>query len=253
MSPTMKAPLNKTHHDINVAGGGIELSNRESHARLPLPVSPSPSPSAQTHTQARTPHHHNPDDALPLAPDHSYPQGTRFLLVTIGLILSIFITALDSTIISTAIPRITSQFGSIHDIAWYGSSYAITNSAFQSPWGKAYQYFPLKHTFLAAIAVFELGNVVCASARSSRVLILGRIVAGMGGGGVMTGCFIMIALTAGPKYRAAYMGVAGVTFGCASVVGPLMGGALTDGPGWRWCFWYGRKIYHASELLHLID
>lgn len=175
-----------------------------------------------------------PDNAVPVP---HYPRGVRLLLITIGLVLSIFLSALDSTIIATAIPSITTEFGSISNIAWYGSSYIITNAAFQSCWGKAYNYFPLKTTFLLAILVFEAGNVICALAPSSEVLIFGRIIAGCGGGGIMTGAFIIIALTAGPEHRAAYMGVLGVTFGCASVVGPLMGGALTDGPGWRFCFW----------------
>jgi MFS family permease len=178
-----------------------------------------------------------------------YPRGIRLVLITVGLVLSIFLAALDSTIIATAIPSITTQFGSISNIAWYGSSYSITNTAIQSAWGKAYQFFDLKAVFLCAIAVFEVGNVICATAPSSEVLILGRIVAGIGGGGVMTGAFIIIAMTAGPDHRATYMGVLGVTFGCASVVGPLMGGALTDGPGWRWCFWYATSIMNMGLRL----
>jgi MFS family permease len=166
-----------------------------------------------------------------------YPRGVRLIVITAGLMLSIFLTALDSTIISTAIPQITTEFGSISNIAWYGSAYIVTNAAWQPAWGKAYHYFQLRTTFLTAILVFEIGNVICATAPNSELLIFGRIVAGMGGGGVMTGAFISIALTAGPDRRAAYMGLVGVTFGTSSVIGPLLGGALTDGPGWRWCFW----------------
>ncbi|KAJ4321168.1 hypothetical protein N0V94_003008 [Neodidymelliopsis sp. IMI 364377] len=180
-----------------------------------------------------------PRDAITIP---SHPRGIRLILITAGLILSIFLSALDSTIIATAIPSITTEFGSISNIAWYGSSYIITNAAFQSCWGKAYTYFPLKITFLMSILVFEIGNVICALAPRSELLIFGRTLAGMGGGGIMTGAFIIIALTAGPKYRAAYMGILGVTFGLASVVGPLMGGALTDGPGWRSFFGFASLL-----------
>lgn len=117
------------------------------------------------------------------------------------------------------------------------AAYSITNTAFQSVWGKGYKYFKLKPTYLLAILVFEIGNVIAAAAQSSNAVILGRIVAGIGGGGIMTGSFIIIALTVKPAYRAAYMGVLGVTFGVASVAGPLMGGALVDGLSWRACFW----------------
>lgn len=71
------------------------------------------------------------------SPSEEYPTGLRFVLITVGLILSIFLAALDSSIISTAIPKITDNFGAVQDVGWYGSAYAITNAAFQSCWGKA--------------------------------------------------------------------------------------------------------------------
>jgi MFS transporter, DHA2 family, glioxin efflux transporter len=166
-----------------------------------------------------------------------YPEGIRLLAITIALVLSIFLSALDSTILATAIPKITFQFHSLADVGWYSSAYAISNASFQSTFGKAYRYFPLKRVYLCAVGIFELGNLICALAPNSPAVIIGRIIAGAGGAGIMSGVFIIIAFTAKPKYKAAYFGVLGVTFGCSSVVGPLMGGALADGPGWRYCFW----------------
>jgi MFS family permease len=172
------------------------------------------------------------------SPTPQYPRGFRFIMITTGLILSVFIAALDNTIISTAIPSITTEFNSIANIAWYGSAYIVMQAAWQPVWGKAYHYFPLKTTFLLSILVFEIGNLICALAPNSEILIFGRVVAGLGSGGIFSGAFIAIALTAGPDRRAAYMGLVGLTFGSASVIGPMLGGMLTDGPGWRWCFWY---------------
>jgi MFS family permease len=108
-----------------------------------------------------------------------YPTGFKLIIITVGLVLSIFLSALDSTIIVTAIPSITDEFGTIRNIAWYGSAYQVTNTAFQLTWGKVYTHFSLKRVFLLAIAEFELGNVVCAAAPNSSIVILGRVIAGV--------------------------------------------------------------------------
>lgn len=166
-----------------------------------------------------------------------HPRGIRMVFLTLSLILSLLLAALDGTILATAIPAITTEFGSIANIAWYGTAYSITNGAFKLVWGRAYQSFRIKRVFFLAVVLFETGNVICGAAKSGEILILGRIVAGLGGGGIMTGTFIIISLSVNDQYRAAYMGVVSVTFGIASVAGPLLGGGLTDTVGWRWCFW----------------
>jgi hypothetical protein len=84
-------------------------------------------------------------------PKEEYPTGLRFVLITVGLVLSIFLAALDSSIISTAIPKITDHFGAVQDVGWYGSAYAITNAAFQSCWGKAVSLTHARPCFLDMI------------------------------------------------------------------------------------------------------
>ena len=77
------------------------------------------------------------NEASSRQPTEQYPAGFRFVILTIGLILSIFLAALDSSILATAIPRITDQFGTVKDVGWYSTAYWIANAAFQSTWGRA--------------------------------------------------------------------------------------------------------------------
>ncbi|RAO67059.1 uncharacterized protein BHQ10_003071 [Talaromyces amestolkiae] len=183
------------------------------------------------------------EEPTPANQNEASVTGIKFILLTLSIIFTIFLSALDSTIISTAIPSITAEFGNLNDVVWYSSAYSLTNTAFLSSWGKAYKYFPLKTSFLLAGVVFEIGNVICATATSSTAIVVGRAISGMGGAGIMSGAFIIIAVTAKPQYRAAYMGIVGVTFGCSGVVGPLLGGVLTDKASWRWCFWISLPIW----------
>jgi len=135
------------------------------------------------------------------------------------------------------IPRITDNFHALNDVGWYASSYLLTTCAFQLLFGKFYTFFSIKWVFLTAIAVFELGSLICGVAPSSIALIVGRAIAGVGSAGIFSGGLIIIAYSVPLAKRPIYTGLVGAMYGVASVAGPLMGGAFTDHLTWRWCFY----------------
>lgn len=148
-----------------------------------------------------------------------------------------FLVALDRTIIATAIPKITDDFHSLGDIGWYASAYLLTACSFQLLTGRIYTFYNPKWVFLINIAIFEIGSIICGAAPNSTAFIVGRAVAGLGSSGMFSGVIILMVHTVPLHKRPAYTGVFGMVFGVASVIGPLLGGAFTDGPSWRWCFW----------------
>jgi MFS family permease len=129
----------------------------------------------------------------------------------------------------------------------------MTNGGFQSSWGKAYKYFPLKTSFLMSIFVFEIGSLICAVAPNSTTLIVGRAINGLGAAGIGTGAYTIIAFIAEPQKRAMFTGTIGISYGIASVAGPLIGGVFADKVSWRWCFCINLPIGGLSALIILLS
>jgi len=115
----------------------------------------------------------------PINTTEEHPKGLRLAFIIVALVMAMFLVALDMTIVATAIPRITDDFHSLDQVGWYGAGFFLTVAAFQSAWGKAYKFFPLKMAFIISFAIFEFGSLLCGVARNSAMLIVGRAIAGI--------------------------------------------------------------------------
>ncbi|KAF1960439.1 efflux pump protein, partial [Byssothecium circinans] len=165
-----------------------------------------------------------------------YVTGLRLFLVVASVSINTFLLLLDQSVLSTAIPHITSQFHSLPDVGWYGGAYQLAAAAFQPLSGKFYTHLKVKHVFLAHLSLFQLGSLTCAMATSSKMLIAGRAVAGLGAAGLMNGGLNIITNSSPLEKRPLYTGIMIGIGRMGLVSGPLIGGALTEHATWRWCF-----------------
>jgi MFS family permease len=146
---------------------------------------------------------------------------------------------------ATAIPKITSDFQSLNDIGWYGSSYLIAQMALLPSFGRFYSFFNIKWTFCTSLVVFELGSIVSALAPNSMALIIGRAVSGVGASGLVSGTTTIMSYCIALKTQAMMMGFVLGMYGVGSALGPLVGGAITDNKSltWRFIFWINLREF----------
>ncbi|OJK02334.1 hypothetical protein ASPACDRAFT_50929 [Aspergillus aculeatus ATCC 16872] len=179
----------------------------------------------------------------------AYPTGLRLVVIMLSLSLGTFLMALDSTIISVATPKISTDFHALDEVGWYGAAYGMTLCAFTPVLSSFYKHFNPKIVYLVVIIVFEVGSVVCAAAPSSAAFIIGRAIAGLGAGGLLQGAFGLLTYVCDLKTRPLFMAIIVSLFGLMSGLGPLIGGAFTVDVTWRWCFWINLPVGGAVFVL----
>jgi EmrB/QacA subfamily drug resistance transporter len=211
--------------------------------RTPRNVTTRNDPSEEPHdTESAIPEGQKDDD-----PYNGRSRG-KVIVIMLALGMAVFLGTLDGTIVTTALPTITEHFGSASGYTWIGSAFLLANASTIPSWGKASDIFGRKPMLLLANVIFMIGSLVAALSNSLGMLIAARAVQGLGSGGLVI-VNIAVGDLFGLHTRGACYGLLGAVWALASSVGPMIGGSLTQGVGWRWCFWINLPLDGLAFVL----
>ena len=176
--------------------------------------------------------------AAPFMGDWKDPGLTpgQIKLTLIGVMFAMFLASLDQTIVATAIPRIMADLDGFDRFTWISTAYIVASTSVVLITGAVSDVYGRKWLFVGAIAIFLVGSALAAFSPTMNALIVFRGVQGLGGGMIMALSFVTIADLFPPNERAKYMGIISAMFGVSSVLGPTLGGFITDQLSWEWIF-----------------
>jgi EmrB/QacA subfamily drug resistance transporter len=166
-----------------------------------------------------------------------------------GLLMVMFLSSLDQTIISTALPTIVGDLGGLGHMAWVITAYTLAITIGMPIYGKLGDQFGRKPLYVTAIILFLIGSVLSALSADMTQLIVFRVIQGLGAGGLMVLSMTILADIFSPAERAKRSGILGGVFGLSSVIGPLLGGWLTENLSWHWTFWVNVPIGILALIL----
>ncbi|OQE20319.1 hypothetical protein PENSTE_c013G01089 [Penicillium steckii] len=186
-----------------------------------------------------------PKDASPTKKD------LRFWLIFLAIGMTTFLAALDTSIISTALPTIASDLGSEELYVWVVNTYLLTSTVFSAVFGQASNIFGRRLMTATAVVIFAVGSAVAGAANSTGMILAGRAVQGVGGGGISTMSEVVICDMVSLRERGVYAGIIGAVWAIAAVVGPIIGGGFAQNVTWRWIFYLNLPISGVALVLIL--
>jgi EmrB/QacA subfamily drug resistance transporter len=189
-------------------------------------------------------------DAPPLAPKAALsPSEVRTILIS--LMLTMFLAALDQTIVATALPTIGRQFQDVSNLSWVITAYLLASTAVAPVFGTLSDIYGRRAMIVAAMSLFVVGSILCALAPSMPVLILARGLQGLGGGGIMPIVQTVISDVVTPRERGQYQAYFSGVWMTAGIAGPVVGGVFAEHLHWSMIFWINVPLGLASLALLL--
>src|SRR5919112_132883 len=161
----------------------------------------------------------------------------QVLVVFSGLVLAMLLAALDSTIVSTALPTIVSELGGLEHLAWVVTAYLLAQTIVTPIYGKLGDLYGRKIVMQSAIVLFLIGSALCGLSQNMMQLIVFRAIQGLRGGGLTVTTQAVVGDIVPPRDRGRYQGIFGAVFGLSSIAGPLLGGYFTTHWSRRWIFY----------------
>ena len=168
----------------------------------------------------------------------TFRPDRRFWVIYVCLMMVIFLTAMYHTVVATALPVIIGDLGGVSRMSWAITFYTIAQTLAMPVTGKLGDVIGRKHLYLTGIILFIGGSALCGFAPSMLLFTAARFLQGLGGAGLMISSQAITGDLIPPRVRGTYMAPMGAMFGIAAILGPLLGGWLTDSFGWRWIFWF---------------
>lgn len=182
-------------------------------------------------------------------PVKQQPQTQSVGLLIAALMLVMLLSALDQTIVSTALPTIVGEFGSLDKLTWIVTAYTLSSTIAVPLYGKFGDLFGRKKMLQISIVLFLIGSMLCGLAQNMTQLIWTRALQGLGGGGLMVVTMAAVADIISPAERGRYQGLFGGVFGLATILGPLIGGFMVEHMSWRWIFYINLPLGLLSLII----